>query len=172
MNDLVKDFYGEHYEYAKMATNSIVAAVGIAESHNGIHLLARKAYIDEPSSKTHNIKDVLMNEAVLHVDAILNSKEDIPEFISTFGACLYDYNSSIVSEADFLEKSNPSGFYGYYLTIQVKSDDPKCSFMNVEVRISTPTMDCIGALENCIKATSPFTGTFAEASRILAMYKD
>lgn len=172
MNDLVKDFYGEHYKYTEIAVNSIMAAIGIAESHNGIHLSARKAYIDEPSSKTHNIKDVLMNEAVLHVDAVLDSKEDIPEFISTFGACLYDYNSSIVSETDFLEKSNPSGFYGYYLMIQIKSDDPECEHMNVEVRVSTPIMDCIGALENVVKTACPFSDTFAEASRILAMYKD
>lgn len=172
MNDLARDFYGEHYEYARMAANSIVAAVGVAASLNGLHLLPCKEYIDEPASNITDAKEVLMRGNAIHINTIVNDVADISKIAGTLGACLYEYNASVTNKAFFLNESNPDGFYGYYLTIQVKSDDPKCSFMNVEVRISTPTLDCIGALKNCIKTTSPFTGTFAEASRILAMYKD
>lgn len=172
MDGAIRDFYGEHYEYAKMAINTVEANTGIAASLRGFHILEEKGFLDGPSSDIVDVKDGLMYGTILHINMVVDSHVDIPGFVRMFNSCLHDDDASIIAEIDSRKECTPGDFYRYYLTIRAKSNDPECEYMNVEVRISTPIMDCIGALENCIRAANPSSEAFAEASRILAMYKD
>lgn len=46
MNGAIRDFYGEHYEYAKMAINTVEANTSIAASLRGFHILEEKGFLD------------------------------------------------------------------------------------------------------------------------------
>ena len=63
----------------------------------------------------------------------------------------------------FLDVKNQDGFYGIYAVFEVKSKDNNCGPLKVQVRISTPVLDCIAALEKCCESE--------EAKQLLKVYK-
>lgn len=64
---------------------------------------------------------------------------------------------------EFLDVKNQDGFYGIYAVFEVKLKDNKCGPLKVQVRISTPVLDCITALEKCCESE--------EVKQLLEVYK-
>ena len=147
MEKSVEKFYGEHYKYMQRAMWCMDAAIGEAACFSKAAIVSTDEFIKEPDCKTG-------------IDAALNADDTINVMVQNVS---YEHQMQLKHSDEFLDVKNQDGFYGIYAVFEVKSKDNKCGPLKVQVRISTPVLDCITALEKCCESE--------EVKQLLEVYK-
>lgn len=162
MEKSVEKFYGEHYKYMQRAMWCMDAAIGEAACFLKAAIVSTDEFIKEPDCKT-GIDAALNADDTINVMVIVDSKSDATTLLKWLQNVSYEHQMQLKHSDEFLDVKNQDGFYGIYAVFEVKSKDNKCGPLKVQVRISTPVLDCITALEKCCESE--------EVKQLLEVYK-
>ena len=162
MEKSVEKFYGEHYKYMQRAMWRMEAAIGEAARFSKAAIVSTDEFIKGPDCKT-GIDAALNADDTINVMVIVDSKSDATTIMKWLHNVSYEHQMQLKHSDEFLDAKNQDGFYGIYAVFEVKSKDNKCGPLKVQVRISTPVLDCIAALEKCCESE--------EVKQLLEVYK-
>ena len=162
MEKSVENFYGEHYKYMQWATWRMDAAIGEAARFAKTAIVATSEFIKGPDCET-GIDAALNADDTINVMVVVNSKDDAKALMKWLKNVSCEHQILLKHSDEFLDVKNQDGFYGIYAVFEVKSKDNNCGHLKVQVRISTPVLDCIAALEKSCESE--------EAKQLLEVYK-
>ena len=161
MEKSVEKFYGEHYKYMQRAMWCMDAAIGEAACFSKAAIVSTDEFIKEPDCKT-GIDAALNADDTINVMVIVDSKSDATTLLKWLQNVSYEHQMQLKTFNKFLDVKNQDGFYGIYAVFEVSKDN-NCGPLKVQVRISTPVLDCIAALEKCCESE--------EVKQLLEVYK-
>lgn len=149
----LKNYFENHCKVMEENMWSTDAAIGLASDFANVEIMAKHGEILVGLAKEE--------ENIIMMNIIVNSMEDAKKLERWLPNFIRELKNSLELETHISNWANKmDGFYGIRFVFAESSED--MINYKLKIRISTPVLDCVSALELC--------GNDAEAKRLREIY--